>query len=222
MSVRSFFNGLSVSETSVTPFKTAIYVIIAQLSDVFSRITLEDDDFTDEANRYKDELNDRRTYYSFLIWTLIRGPEMSLPILKCFIYHYLNQFDNFFKEFITALIKYEKKVIVPTRIEDGKDKSRASFVKSLTLLGTFIDNFADEYNDMPCDKQFKFSLSWKKFLESTASEEEIQKYSTEWKVDLKEILVKIVDIEENVRHDHQRAKRNVFYKKITVTGKELD
>ncbi|CAD5227397.1 unnamed protein product [Bursaphelenchus xylophilus] len=219
LTVDQYFTDFSPTQTYITPFKSSVYLMMAKLSEIFTQ--LKESDAADESTTFIDELCDRRSYYSALLWTLLRGPEMSLPILKCFIHRYMDDFDGFFQEFVLIMMNYEKKEVVPNN-KEYFDPVRCTFLKPLSLFGFFIERFSEEYNSMNSTMQFKFALSWAKYLDSPATQEEIEHYSAEWKVDVNEMLVKVVQLEESIKENARKSKRNVFYNKPNTSSMEVD
>lgn len=75
-------------------------MLITKLEEIHKKTLPSDVDISAEAVEYRGYFHDKRSYYSVAIWTLLKGKALSLPLFKCFVYHFMNEFEDVFKEFI--------------------------------------------------------------------------------------------------------------------------
>jgi len=198
MTLESFESGLTLDAKpkkwmgectnidSITPFKTCLYMLLVELEKIQA----------DELTKLR---NDRRSYYAFCIWSLTNRPSISLPLLKCYIYVFMDRFDGLLRRFLLAVNYYKKKELVP----DNErllfpQRMSTNFIRPLSLLGFFAKNYEAEYTSMNTTQHFQFAKRWSGYLSSSASEDEIVMFGKEWNIDVMEIMNKVAQYEANL------------------------
>ncbi|KAI6181208.1 hypothetical protein M3Y98_00804000 [Aphelenchoides besseyi] len=174
----------------ITPYKTSLYIVLISVE---KQIQVQE-----STNAMK---NERRSYVSLCLWTLINMPFVSLPSLKCYVYKFLNS-DGLFKSFILTLQNYEKREMVPNAESLLFTQNTISnFVRPLSLLGFFVRTYDAEYSLMTTNELFKQRRLWCEYLKQSATDEELDRLSTQWRFDLREVLQQVDKAENEIRQE---------------------
>ncbi|KAI6176073.1 hypothetical protein M3Y97_00759300 [Aphelenchoides bicaudatus] len=171
----------ATSSFKINPYKTCIYLLLLELEKKQDRFT-----------------NDRRSYYSFCMWTLIGYTNLSFSLLKFYVYQFMNDFE-IFDAFISVICFQESKDVFPNSENlFFNQKIYPKFVRQLSIIGFFVRNFEAEFLSMDTKKRFQFMRDWSDYLKDPVSDEDIVTYSKEWNIDLEALLKDVVEAEASV------------------------